>query len=422
MRVLRKVLLAAAGSAEVALLFSLIAFSGRPALAQTPGSAAGTPQTWQVQVSHAGPEGHNWEFNAYYPKRLQAHAGDTINFTIAAAPDEYHTVTLGQARTTPDTIYNGQAGGFAYPNSAAGGGLQRGIFINEPQIACGRADQTPCSFDGTKGINSGVLVRPPADSGGKGNLTFTATLASGINAGTYYFLCLVHGPAMSGSFDVLPAATPARSAATLQADAQRAYESDLQSLAEDARSIATPSVTVNRDSSFSWDIAAGAGTADGRLDVNEFGVNGLFIKTGDSVTWHVSSGIGDQHTITGFGTQPGQPPARLPVYQPACSGMNGDTLPAPGSYGPDIWNSCPGSEQLLLTRYAFPSAPSGGSYQSGTSLTSGILMSAVQLATPVEQGSPFTDSYTTIFPDPGTYRYVCEIHPGMAAYIVVQAP
>src|SRR5205814_481170 len=157
------------------------------------------------------------------------------------------------------------------------------------------------------------------------------------------------------SFDVLPATTPARSAAALRADAQRAYERDLDSLAEDARSIATPVVSVNGDSSFSWEIAAGAGTADGRVDVHEFGVNGLFIKPGDSVTWHVASGIGDQHTVTGFANQPGQDPARLPVYQPACTGTNGDLLPPPGSYGPDIWNTCPGSEELLLTRYAFPS-------------------------------------------------------------------
>jgi len=76
---------------------------------------------------------------------------------------------------------------------------------------------------------------------------------------------------------------------------------------------------------------------------------------------------------------------------------------------------------LLLTRYAFPSTPSGSAYNSGTSVTSGILLSAVQLAMPVEQGSPFTDSYTIAFPDPGTYRYVCEIHPGMAAYVIVLA-
>lgn len=417
MRVFKKALLATAGGVEALLLIALIALPARAALAQTPAA----PQTWQVAVGNTGPESHQYGFNAYYPEHLQVHAGDTITFSINAPAEEYHTVDLLRARSIPEVVYTGQAGGFAYPDTAAAGGLQRSIFFGEPATPCGRASQAPCSFDGTSSINSGALLST-AVAGAAGSKSFTANVASTAATGTYFFLCLVHGPTMSGSFDVVPASERVQSAESLRADAQRAYEVDVEHLVGSERDISMPGVSVNSNGTRSWSIAAGSGTADGRLGVYQFGVRNLVVNQGDTVTWTNEGGIGDQHTISGFGSRPGESPSNLAVYQPACSTTNGDVFPAAGAYGPDLWNGCPGSEELLLTQYAYPDPASGTSYTPGTGLTSGILMSQTQLNTPVERGSPFVSSYTVLFPQPGSYTYTCVIHPGMNGTIIVQGP
>ncbi len=416
MTVFRKVLLIAAGSVEALLLIALFTVPARAVFAQTP---AATPQTWQVSVGNTSPDGHNYAFNAYYPERLQVHAGDTIKFNLIAPALEYHTVAVLQARAIPEAVYTGQAGGFAYPDTAAAGGLQRSIFSGPPAPPCGRTGQATCSFTGTSSVNSSALVGP-AGTGATGNTSFTTTVAPATAIGTYFFFCLVHGPAMSGSFDVVPASERVQTAETLRADAQRAYEVDVEHLVGLERNISAPDVEVKQDGTRGWSIAAGDGTPDGRLGVYEFGVRNLVVKQGDTVTWNNASGIGDQHTVTGFGSQPGQSPPNLAVYQPACSTTNGDVFPAAGTFGPDIWNGCPGMEELLLTQFAYPDPISGSSYAPDSGVTSGILVGRAELATPIEQGSPFKSSYTVLFPTPGTYTYTCVIHPGMNGTIIVQ--
>ena len=119
-------------------------------------------------------------------------------------------------------------------------------------------------------------------------------------------------------------------------------------------------------------------------------------------------------------------PQDLSPYQPGCMTSSGEQqLPPPGSFPPDIWNTCPGLDPLgnpnavnNLTEASQPSAPSGDPYTDGER-TSGILLPQEHLDSPVGAGLPFESSYSVTFPNPGTYTYHCAIHPGMTGTVVV---
>ena len=151
-------------------------------------------------MDNASPAGHAWSFNAFYPSRLQAHAGDTVAFRLAPNPDAFHHVTLMPAGTVPAQGYPG----FMFPDPYVPGGAQTTFFSNgpnfsqRPETPCGRAGQPACTYDGAGALNSGVLVNPPASGGGTGHRAFTVQLDGGLTPGSYFYLCLVHGPGMRG--------------------------------------------------------------------------------------------------------------------------------------------------------------------------------------------------------------------------------
>lgn len=71
-----------------------------------------------------------------------------------------------------------------------------------------------------------------------------------------------------------------------------------------------------------------------------------------------------------------------------------------------------------LTEASRPSAPSGDPYVDGER-TSGILLNAGYLDSPIGDGIPFASSYSVLFPNEGTYAYACAIHPDMVGSIRV---
>lgn len=414
---------------------SIIATSGvdaRGLLAQSAGTDPG-PQHWQIQVDNVSPPGHNWSFNAYYPDRLQAHAGDTITFAVAANPNAFHTVALETPAATPDQGYPG----YVFKDEDDDPVQMSTVYFNskpffgaQPSTLCGRGGNAACTYDGSGELKSGVLLNPPPpDAGtGQGNPSFSLQLDSKLAPGTYFFFCLVHGPSMSGSIDVLSADQPAQSADVLKQDANREYQADLLRLTDLARTIQTPTVITNPDGWRTWGVAAGGGSPDTRLSVNEFGVPNMVVRIGDTVTWTDESPAIVAHTVTGFATAPGQPPPNLAPFQPVCGGpdpeQGGETapdvsIPPDTGFPPDVWNDCPPWQQENhLTDYAYPSAPSGSDY-SGDSLTSGLLFNADFLSSPIGLGLPFSSSYSVTFTQAGTYRYACMIHYGMTGSIEV---
>lgn len=418
----RRLAFVSTGALAVALSVALSGILTRPSHAQTSSPSAQSPQSWNILVDNVSPANHVYGFDTYYPNNLQAHAGDTISFNIAANPVAFHTVALLPAGTTPEQGFPG----FFAPDDDEPGTTLFPFFANEPATPCGRTSQSPCSFDGGSTVNSGILTVPPPPEagGGQGNLSFTVTLSSNLAPGTYFFECFVHGPTMSGSIDVLPAAEPAQGAADLKADADREYQSDLQTATQAVLANALPTTTSNADGSTTWGIAAGSGAPDTRVSVNEFGVKELVIKAGDAVTWTMGSPLPEVHTVTGFATKPGQEPPELDPFDVACESPGGgpDLLAPETGFPFDLWNTCVGREEAQLNKYASATPPSGSTYSSGDA-TSGLLLpaSALDMLQSLGIPAPFpvSNTYSLKFSQPGAYGYLCTIHPGMEGTIVV---
>jgi plastocyanin len=428
---------------------------GTPVAAQ-PATPVPGAQTWHVLVNNVSPDGENWSFNAFYPNHLQAHAGDTIVFTLAPNPLAFHTVHLLALGMTPLEFYAGFSGGFIQPNLAPPGEWQRTFFGFPAPTPCGRAGQDPCvhvdiTDDISFGIASAVLVNPPP-GGGEGNTSFTVTLDPAMRPGPYYVMSDVDGPTMVGRIDVLAPNQPVQAASELEAAAQRQYEADLAWLAGHDW-LEFPPEASNPDGTKTWQVAAGGGRVvapsaawsgsaaypagtpqaaqayppgqsqaeQGKpwLAIDEFAPSQIVVIAGDTVTWTNYSPGAEPHTVSGFASTPAAIPQSLNPFQPGCMTSSGELqLPPPGSFPPDIWNTCPGAEVDNLTEASQPSAPSGAPYTDG-GRTSGILLNQEYLDSPIGDGLPYASSYSVTFPNPGTYYYHCAIHPGMIGTVVV---
>lgn len=411
-------------SAALVVVLAFVALAPGLAAAQTP-VAAGA-QTWHIQVDNVSPPGHNWSFNAFYPDHVQAHPGDTIVFTLANNQQAFHTAHVLPLGMTPLEFYQGFAAGFQQPYLNKPGTWQRTFFGGfEAATPCGRAGQTSCPISHVQnavefGISSGVLVNPPP-SGGKGNTSFAVTLDPQLSPGVFYFMSDVDGPTMSGRIDVVPADQPVQSAADLQADAQRQYQADLTWFASQDR-ISNPPESSNPDGTKTWQASAGMGSPDGRLAINQFFPSAMVVRAGDTVTWSDHGPAQVPHTVSGFAPSLAALPTNLSPFQAGCQPATGPLVtPPPGSFPPDLWNTCVNAEVALLTKNSQPSAPSGTPYTSGER-TSGILLNQAYLDSPIGYGLPYSSTYSVTFPKPGIYYYACAIHPNMTGVVVVIPP
>jgi len=121
-------------------------------------------------------------------------------------------------------------------------------------------------------------------------------------------------------------------------------------------------------SSLSWNVGTGASTMSYAIQDLDFYPKAITINAGDTITWHVASGVGgDAHTITFLGGHP---------------------LPAPDDPNDSV--------------------PACGSSYDGTAFTSSGIKFGGQ-------------TYTLTFPKAGTYPYYCLFHePAMEGAVVVQ--
>jgi plastocyanin len=400
---------------------------------EQPATPVAGAQTWHVLVNNVSPDGENWSFNTFYPDNLQAHPGDTIVFTLAPNPHAFHTVHMLTVGMTPLEWYSGFSGGFIQSDKTRPGGWQSPYFGSPPASPCGRAGQDPCLYNADDigspglefGLNLGVLVNPPP-SGGEGNTSFTIVLDPGLLPGPYYVTSDADGSTMSGRIDVVPPVQPVQTAGDVETAAQRQYEADLVWLAGLDR-VSNPAEASNPDGTKTWQAAAGvSGSNKPWLSINAFAPSQMAIIAGDTVTWTNQGPSAVAHTVSGFASTPDAIPQDLSPYQPGCMTSSGELqLPPPGSFPPDIWNTCSGLDPAgnpnqvnNLTEASQPSAPSGDPFTDGER-TSGILLNQEYLDSPIGEGLPFESSYSVTFPNPGTYTYHCAIHPDMIGVVVV---
>jgi plastocyanin len=369
------------------------------------GTTSGGGQTVAVSVD-AKTAATSVAFLSYFPNEVTLHPGDTIDFASNFA-GEAHTVTFGTlvdqgiAKADPsaqDEPAELKKIASLFPEGP-GDAIQvagQPCFLTsgDPPAsdACTKDQQKQVDFDGTQSYyNSGFL----ADGD-----HFKVTLATNIKPGTYNYFCALHRLGMTGKVTVVAPDAKAQTAdevktagQTALADAQAKIKPTIEAIKAGTLPPFIPTATPNG-------VIAGGASQDLQSAVPVlFGPNNISVKTGDSVTWTM---IG-VHTIT-FGSNEALR-AFLTKAPDGSVHLNPDSaVPAGGAGQPQ---GPPGGDPN-----APPGPPTpidGGSYD-GTGLhNSGLVLSF----------PPSLFSYSVKFTKPGSYQYVCLIHPDMTGRVNV---
>lgn len=326
----------------------------------TPPSAAKTLEKDAVDV------------NAFFPSSITVRVGDSVRFV----PAGLHTVHfLGRSgKPTTPFIPTGR--------TIAGINDELGIafwFNGRPELTAnpkifgpgGKLGKTVVT-NGTKEIQSGAPLgnRPKPMV-----VRFT-------KAGLFRYVCDVH-PGMKGSVRVVARSRPVPSAA---ADARRVRQQVARAVAvaKTFKNVDAPANTVN----------VGLGGRGG-VSLFAFSPSKLTVPVGTTVTFRMMSGDFETHTAT---TGPGDP-----LKEPASYlGKLTASLESPAADQKAVYASDVPPAAAALT----PALHGNGFWNSGA-------MDAIG-ATPLPKQSQVR------FAAPGTYRFVCLIHPFMQATITVQ--
>jgi len=367
-----------------------------PAVAVTP------PITITADAPASVPAGHNWTFNDFFPRTLSVHQGQTIQLAVAG----FHSVTLLPAGMTPttglrtlglvqadndDTTRNVNGTTHTLLNLGAGFPIPGG---------CGAA-LTPCSFDGTAPVSTGLPLAGPVTPR---DVTVNAPV------GTYHFICLVH-PRMHGTLNVVANSVPATTATQA---AQRTTREIAADLAEGwaAEKAANVHRSFMDDGVRTWLMSAGTGTPDGRVAIDEMLPANQRIRPGDRVRW-ISRSVNEIHTVT-F-------PTELHTDMvPLCEAGSVDTLATPTvpqPTGPQDF-TCGGPP------VEFENGAGNGVRHVTSPATvadSGVIASDSASDSLGLPDSAFHRSWSASFRGAahGTYTYVCQIHAGMEGTITV---
>ncbi len=302
----------------------------------------------------------NPDVNAFFNQRTTIHVGDTVSFHL----NGFHTVDLpGKSNEDlPLILSTGKvANGF---NDAAGvpfwfNGKLPVLGFNPALFARSKSHK----YNGSRRLDSGALSSKPF------KVSFT-------KPGTYKFFCDVH-PGMVGFITVKPKTARIPSA---KQDAARllAQETAEVKAAKKLLKVKQPANTVS----------LGESTANG-VELFSMFPNTLTVNPGTVVTFHMSRHSRETHTAT-FG-----PKAYL---KPIAKSFQGGPFISPlGTYPSDP------TQPLTLT----PVTHGNGFVSTGT----------LDNDPSTKQVGP---SSKIDFTTPGTYHYVCLIHPFMQGTIIVK--
>jgi plastocyanin len=372
-------------------------------------------QTFTINVDGT-PKNANEGFDAYFPRAITIHAGDTVHFHWAGK-GEPHTTTFGtlvnnamnvfnsltpaqqQANTPPKAMIAADA---ALPQllpegpgdavqSAANPCYQQSGSVGSD--VCPNSQHEQPAFNGTQVYyNSGW-----ADSGQNWSIDFS----SSTSPGTYRFMCLLHREGMAGKVTVAPASK------TIMSPAAQ-YALGVKQLAKLAAQL-TPALAPTRQGKApvpgltipgANPVLAGSGLPNAEGAILEFGPKNVKIPVGGSVTWYV---IGD-HSITFHSTH-----ANDDVRQVAPDGtvhLNSAALaPAggPGQPGGGGGGGGGNSKNITFKVVASQSWNGQGFHNSGLFFSE----------------PPAIQGYKLTFTKAGVYHYICVVHDDMKGTVVV---
>ena len=162
------------------LLSLLVGFASMaaPTTALAGSVQAAAPQTYTVMVG-AENVSRGISLMAYFPATLRIHVGDTVVWKQNSF--EIHTVTFLAGTPMPQLVVPAPAG------------LPSPAMLN-PEVAFPHP-LSGAAYDGSTPANSGVMSLEPGNPQ-EYSLTFT-------KAGTYPYICIVHGEPMVGSIVVV---------------------------------------------------------------------------------------------------------------------------------------------------------------------------------------------------------------------------
>jgi plastocyanin len=354
-----------AGIGAAAALVALLAASGAMAKSSNKVVFAGPPPQTQKIAAKLVPKSfvtaYQPDFNAFFNKKTTINAGDTVSFVL----NGFHTVdfpanggTLLPLIVPGNTLVSGV-------NDAAGNPFWFNGHV--PNVGLNPALLAPTktkTYNGSKRVHSGVPTGPPKPF----NVKFT-------KAGTYRYFCDVH-PGMIGTVVVKPAGEPIPSA---KHDA-KALVAQVTTDVKAAKKAAATKLPANT-------VSLGLSARGGVELFNMFPAT-LTVSPNTVVTFEMSKNSFETHTAT-FG-----PKAELTKLAKGFQGVN---LPAQG---------------------VFPSDPPGTITESPTAHGDGF----------ANTGALDTNAKSTTIPSsgkidfttPGTYHFICLIHPFMHGTIVVR--
>lgn len=369
-------------------------------------------------------------FNAYFPKKLSVHPGQTVRFENSWS-GEPHNVLLG--RVVDDLFeYSELFEQYESEEAARAGGVTDevidevnatfaripGMTVNgfdvyppgakpcfitkmsdvpaypmegekdDPaKTRCSEANSEQRPFTGRQALfNSGLIPFQ-----GKNANVFTMEIAEDATPGTYNYFCTYHWLDMSGTITVVPEtkAIPSRSEVIAQArkeieKMERPYVAQVRKATRgDFGNLRAPvaGLPVPEDAGYAW--------------VNEFYPGKVEAKAGEPVTWGVH---GSTHTIS-FNV-----PSYFPVFAVNSRGdvVNDDRVDKP--VGWDV------PEPVEVSDGGPPPARTVdvGKWDGGRAFrSSGLLFDG--------------DTFTVTFTKPGSYPYACLLHPAMIGTVKVSA-
>ncbi len=368
------------GTRAVRLLLALSAVSvvvAAPAVAQakTVTVYTGPPAHFQklvpasARLSASFQAKYNPDVNAFFPQNVTIHVGDTVSFIRGTMP---HTIDIPPVGGQ-DLPFLQPGATVAGVNDAAGkpfwfNGKVPSLGLN-PSLVLAKAP-TSVSYNGTKRVDSGFFLG--SGSAPAFNVKFT-------KAGVYKISCDVHYR-MTGTVVVLPKSKPLPSAARAKAALTAQVLADLKALKAAAK-IKPAANTVSVGS-------AGPGGSE----LFAMFPATLKVKVGTVVTFSVSPDTREVHTVT-FG------PTTAYLTTLVNGLLSNPLLTQQDLYPSD--NPALGPIKLSPASHGNGFANIGGLDRDPT--------------------SPLPASGKIMFTTPGTYHYICVIHPFMSGTIIVSS-
>ena len=230
-------------------------------------------------------------------------------------------------------------------------------------------------YDGTGVVNSGFVNVVPG-----GDLTYTLTFPQ---RGTFEYVCLIH-PFMTGTVTVLAAdAPPPLPQSAIDTEAEQEKQDFIAEIGALHRG--PPKAIARDDGTKEYGLLAGLSTQ--KVDLMHFHEPVITIFTGDTVTWSLEAS-GPPHTVSFVPRGQEEPEAIVLEPQDA---------------GPPL---------LLLNPVA--AAPAGGDTLDPAAYTNSGLLFNPAFGPPGVPGE-----YSLTFTEPGSYNYLCLLHPWMKGTIRV---